>query len=373
MRPAPRLKNLGQWSSGGTPPKDSEELWDGDLPWISAKDFEDDELREPTAHITDQAGEWYSRVVPAGTILLIVRGMALAHGLPVARVRTRVAFNQDLRALVVGPGFDERFVYYALRGNRLKLNGHIDKAAHGTARLIDSAMTERVDAPVFGEQQIIADFLDRECGRIKALIREVRALAILGDQNLASVRHSMLGGHVLDAALLDGAWPAGWPRLSHFVDSWHAGGTPDTGNEDFWTSEEGAPEWIAIGDMSQRRVVGPASRRLTTEGIAAGRLRPALSGTLLLAMYASVGEVAELDREAYFNQALIGLYLRDQVMREFVREWLLLIRPHLSWLTKSSTQPNLSAEIVRHIPISPMTDDLLGPALRAIARLSRSS
>jgi type I restriction enzyme S subunit len=362
----PRLKDLGRWSSGGTPPKDREDLWDGELPWVSAKDFDDDRLREPTAFITEEAAENHSRIAQPDAILLIVRGMALAHGLPIAQTPTRVAFNQDLRALSVDPEYVPRFVYYALRGHRARLNAHIDQAAHGTARLINSVMAERIPASSREAEARVADFLDHECKRIDALDRSARALTILNDRRLVSVRHSLLRGYELDTALSEGNWPPGWPQLAHVVDSWHAGGTPDSGDASFWTDEENAPEWIAIGDMSGRRIVGPGSRRVTRDGIAAGRLRLAPPGTLLLAMYASVGEVAELDREAYFNQALIGLHLVDPVKREFVHEWLLLIRPHLPWFTKSSTQPNLSAEIVRHIPIPLLGSDELEPALRTL-------
>lgn len=169
MSLGPRLKDLGAWSSGGTPPKDREDLWAGEFPWVSAKDFDDDRLREPTTFITEDAARSHSRIARPDNILLIVRGMALAHGVPVVQTSTRVAFNQDLRALNVAPQYAPRFIYYALRGHRSRLNAHIDQAAHGTARLIDSVVAERIQAPGREMQARVADFLDRECARIGAL------------------------------------------------------------------------------------------------------------------------------------------------------------------------------------------------------------
>lgn len=165
-----RLKDLGRWFSGGTPPRDQTELWDGDVPWISAKDFESDHLRGPVAFITAQAARTHSRIVPMNSILLIVRGMALAHGLPVARCESSVAFNQDLRALVCADGVLPRFIYYALVGNRRHLNRHIDRAAHGTARVTDSIYAERLRVPDLQAQMTIADFLDDECDRIEEIV-----------------------------------------------------------------------------------------------------------------------------------------------------------------------------------------------------------
>jgi hypothetical protein len=76
-----RLKDLGRWLSGGTPPKDDLEAWQGDIAWISAKDINGTSLREPKTFISDRAAREHSKLVDAGAIVMIVRGMALAHGL----------------------------------------------------------------------------------------------------------------------------------------------------------------------------------------------------------------------------------------------------------------------------------------------------
>lgn len=173
-----RLKDLGRWYSGGTPPRDRPEHWDGDLPWISAKDIDSTKLRPATTFITREAALEHSRIVPRGALLLIVRGMALAHGLPVVETEAPVAFNQDLRALVCAPGIEPRFAYYSLIGHRWQLNAHIDQAAHGTARVIDSIFRERVAVPDERRQKVVIDFLDRECARVDDLdvvCREISA------------------------------------------------------------------------------------------------------------------------------------------------------------------------------------------------------
>jgi type I restriction enzyme S subunit len=187
-----RLKDLGRWFSGGTPPRDDESAWAGDIPWLSAKDIDRDVLRLPTAFITEAAAARSSRIVPTGSILMIVRGMALAHGLPVVLTGQRAAFNQDLRALVPDPSHDPRFIRFALRGNRLRLGAHIDKAAHGTARVVDSIYRERVWTPDRTVQRAVADFLDRECERLGALnARLIRFRAGVGDELAAHVDETL--------------------------------------------------------------------------------------------------------------------------------------------------------------------------------------
>jgi type I restriction enzyme S subunit len=172
-----RLKDLGRWLSGGTPPRDEEALWEGSVPWVSAKDFAANRLRDPSTFITDEAAEHHSKCVPAGSILLIVRGMALAHGLQIAQAEGTVAFNQDLRALVCVPELHSRFVYYSLLGHRPRLNRHIDQAAHGTARLTGSVYGERIWSPDLPTQVRVANFLDRETDRIAMLGQACQDLA----------------------------------------------------------------------------------------------------------------------------------------------------------------------------------------------------
>ncbi len=133
----PRLKDLGRWFSGGTPPSERAEYWDGDVPWLSGKDFDKTVLREPTKFTTEEGAALHSRLMPGGqTVLLLVRGMALVHGVPIVRLGFRAAINQDVRGLHVDTTrFDVGFVYYALLGLRGELEIHIDHAAHGTARV----------------------------------------------------------------------------------------------------------------------------------------------------------------------------------------------------------------------------------------------
>lgn len=166
----PRLKDLGRWFSGGTPPSNRLDLWDGDVPWLSGKDFDSTRLREPTKFTTDEGATEFSRLMPAArSVLVLVRGMALAHGLPVVRLPFDAAINQDVRGLVVARDFEPGFIYYTLVGRRRALDAHIDRAAHGTARVRDTIYSHRLDyVPDLAAQREIVRFLDRECARIAA-------------------------------------------------------------------------------------------------------------------------------------------------------------------------------------------------------------
>jgi type I restriction enzyme S subunit len=78
-------------------------------------------------------------------------------------------------------------LHYALRGSRDRLGAHIDKAAHGTARVVDSIFRERIWAPDRHRQSAIADFLDRECERIAVL--DSRLLGLIGAGTATALAH----------------------------------------------------------------------------------------------------------------------------------------------------------------------------------------
>lgn len=96
------------------------------------------------------------------------------------------------------------------------------------------------------------------------------------------------------------------PRLKHLLSKIYAGGTPESGNEDYWSDDESGVAWIAIGDMSSHELVCDTQKRITSKGLSSRRLEILPKGTLIYSMYASVGLVAELGIPATINQAILG-------------------------------------------------------------------
>ena len=85
-----------------------------------------------------------------------------------------------------------------------------------------------------------------------------------------------------------------------------SGGTPDTENESYWADEDGK-NWVAIGDMSGTDIVVSTEKTITSQGRLSARLVIGQPGTVLFAMYASVGAVSTLGIEASWNQAILGI------------------------------------------------------------------
>lgn len=132
-----------------------------------------------------------------------------------------------------------------------------------------------------------------------------------------------------------------------------AGGTPTSTNAVYWSERnaEGIP-WVSIADMSGTDLVTNTAKCLTEEGLKALGMPKYPAGTVLFAMYASVGKVSTLGIPAVWNQALLGLKPRDNRLEsKFLAYALKTLAPLLPLYYRSTTQHNLSAQIVEKLRI----------------------
>jgi type I restriction enzyme S subunit len=115
-------------------------------------------------------------------------------------------------------------------------------------------------------------------------------------------------------------------------------------------SDDGLP-WVAIADMTRSPVIAFTDRAVSEMGVEAKQLPLASPGTLLFAMYASLGSMAVLGIQATWNQAILSLEpIPDFADVRFLRYWLEHLRPDLRALARSNTQDNLNAEQVGNLP-----------------------
>ncbi|MDQ3648536.1 MAG: restriction endonuclease subunit S [Actinomycetota bacterium] len=144
--------------------------------------------------------------------------------------------------------------------------------------------------------------------------------------------------------------PTGWrpTRLKH-VAVMAAGGTPSVDNPRYWTAEDDGLAWVAIADMTRESRLATTSRRVSAEGIRAARLPLGHPGTVLFAMYASLGAMAVLDVPATWNQAVLGITPRAGASVDFIRYALVNSRRDLLSLARSNTQANLNQEQVGNL------------------------
>ena len=134
--PMVELGNVVTYSSGGTPSKANESYWIGDIPWVSAKDMKSDVLSDSSTHVSEAAvKECTTQVAPAGSLLILVRGMGLANGVPICELARPCAFNQDVKAIEPHASVNSTFLRVMLKQQETQFRKILETAAHGTLKI----------------------------------------------------------------------------------------------------------------------------------------------------------------------------------------------------------------------------------------------
>ena len=154
------LGNVTDFLSGGTPSKGRADYWVGSIPWVSAKDMKRFRLDDSEDHVSEDAVANGTKLVPAGSVLLLARGMTLLNDIPICVISRPMTFNQDVKALRPKLHMRNDYLPYLLLGNKDRLLSLVDLAGHGTGRLnTDELKALDVALPPPDEQRAIAHIL----------------------------------------------------------------------------------------------------------------------------------------------------------------------------------------------------------------------
>ena len=136
------LIRCARFLSGGTPSKARADFWEGDVPWVSSGELTAMRLHRTSLNVTPEAVDAGSRMVPAETILGVVRGMSLAKEFRIGLTARPMAFNQDLKAIVAAPDVDALLLFHSLDAQRDQIRDRAGEASHGTKKLDTAVLSE---------------------------------------------------------------------------------------------------------------------------------------------------------------------------------------------------------------------------------------
>ncbi len=195
-----RLSNIMDLIGGGTPKTSNPDYWDGDIPWISVKDFNGDRryVGETEKKITKLGLENSStKILSKGDIIISARGTVGE----LAIIPSDMAFNQSCYGLRAKDFVDSTFLYYLLKQsvNILKHNTHgsvFDTITRETFENIS------VQLPPLPTQQKIAAILSSLDDKIE-LNNKINT-------NLEQQAQSLFKNWFVDFEPFGGKMPAGW-------------------------------------------------------------------------------------------------------------------------------------------------------------------
>ena len=204
------LRFLVDVASGATPDTGKPELWDGEIPWVSPKDMKRDEIDDAQDHVSPAALSGGAlRLVEPGTVLIVVRGMILAHSFPTATTTNPVTINQDMKALRCRPMLEGQYLRDFFRGLAEHIVSLADSSAHGTRKLETQVLGRlEVCVPPLGEQEAINSQIKIGTSRLDAIVSETeRTIALLKERRAALIAAAVTG----QIAIADGC------RMTHIA------------------------------------------------------------------------------------------------------------------------------------------------------------
>lgn len=171
------LSDLVGIRGGGTPSKSNPQYWQGCIPWISPKDMKSRVIRDAIDHISEHAvQETPAKLIDPGAVLIVVRGMILAHTVPSALLHVKAAINQDMKALIPRDKILPEFLCCALWAYNSRVLDLVEKSTHDTRKLETAKLLGfRIPVPPIEEQRNILiefDLIQSQINMLKTLQSE---------------------------------------------------------------------------------------------------------------------------------------------------------------------------------------------------------
>ena len=149
-------------------------------------------------------------------------------------------------------------------------------------------------------------------------------------------------------------------KLANYPNNWHeiklgevssmaSGGTQDSKNKAYYGNTY---NWISISDISNAgKYIDDSNRKLSQSGFDNCTARLFNPGTVLLAMYASVGKCAIARKTCCTSQAILGITPQKELVNEYLYYVLVNENVRLKSFSQASSQPNINKKIVEDVLI----------------------
>ena len=170
--------------SGGTPSKSRDDFWQGDISWVSPKDMKSEIITDSEDHISEAAITGSAtRLIEAGSLLLVVRSGILSRTIPVGLVGRDLTINQDIKALIPHCGLDSKYLLHFIKASEPYLLAKVTRGA--TVHKLDTPVIKSIPIPLppLDEQKRIVavldeafEGLDRARANVEANLTDAREL-----------------------------------------------------------------------------------------------------------------------------------------------------------------------------------------------------
>jgi type I restriction enzyme M protein len=333
------LGELTRRVSGGTPSKENDAFWQGTIPWVSPKDMKQDVLHDTEDHVSEAAVKGSATsLVPADTLLCVVRSGILKHSLPLAITGREMCFNQDIVALIpMDRRLEVNYLYWMLKGRSAEI---LEKG------IKPGVTVQSFHTGFFSQFEIPLPPLEIQ----KEIVAEIE-----GYQKIINGARAVLDNYRPHIPI-NPNWPV--EPLSVIFDT-KSGTTPSRSRNDYF--EGGTISWVKTLDL-RNGPIRSTDEKITQQALDDTHLSILPVGTVLIAMYGGfnqIGRTGVLEIEATHNQAMTALLPTPRVDPYFLNTILVMQKDYWKTVANSTRKdPNITKTDVLNfsLPLPPLAE-----------------
>ena len=359
------LGEIGTWQSGATPSRMRKDYYGGNIPWLKTGDLNDGLITDIPEFITQKAlDETSVKLNPIGSILIAMYGATIGK----IGILTFPATTNQACCACSDYKIEQMYLFYFLLATK---EAFITMGGGGAQPNISKekiTVTFMPLPPLTEQQRIVAaiehsfkliDTIEQGKDDLQTTIKQTKNkildLAIHGklvpqDPNDEPASELLKRINPKAEITCDNGHseklPKGW-YLSTLGDcfKWGSGGTPESTVKAYY---EGNIPWLVIGDLNDS-IVTFASKHISQLGIHNSSAKVLTKGTLLMAMYGSIGKLGIAGMELATNQA-IAYAKPNEINTYYLFYYLLANRDNFYMLGKGGTQKNISQTVIKSYP-----------------------
>lgn len=343
-----KLKNLAIIQSGGTPARNNNSYWGGEIPWVKISDLKEFYISETKEYITEEGLKNSStRVFPKGTILFTIFATIGKVGV----LNIDASTNQAIAGITPHKKINPKYLTFSL----IELSNEILGLGKGVAQKnINQTILKNtvIPLPPLAEQERIVVKLDDLFARLDKIKVSLDHIPLLLKNFRQQVLTQAVTGKLTEEwRKRNGSNLCEWEekKISDLF-TVKTGATPKRSNIKYY--DNGKIPWLKSGQV-KNEFIYEAEEFITEIAIKETNTKVLPKETLLVAMYGegkTRGQVGWMKIEAATNQAIAALVNTEMenITRNYIYHFCLSQYNEIRAQAEGGNQPNLNLSKIRN-------------------------
>ncbi|RZN53830.1 4'-phosphopantetheinyl transferase [Escherichia sp. E10V10] len=333
------LQNVASWGSGGTPSRNHDEYYNGNIPWIKTGDLGPKIITNASEYITDAGVKNSSaKFFPKGSVAIAMYGATIGK---TSILGIDATTNQ---ACAVGTPLEgvtsTLFLYYFLLNEK---NAFIKKGKGGAQPNISQTVIKEhiIYLPPLAEQKIITEKLDTLLAQVESTKARLEQIPQILKRFRQAVLAAAMGGKfttnagITQSPLTIGyetsKTPPGWKWYKLIkLAQLESGHTPRKTVPEYW--ENGDVPWISLQDIraAHGKKIYKTKFMPTQKGIDNSSARLLPEGTVCFSRDISVGYVTIMGKRMATTQHFANWICGNELKNKYLMFAFMAAKQHLT-------------------------------------------